>query len=156
MFKREELPYRHSTLAIISDKNGKFLIVNKLAYEPDMYWAFPGGGVEVGETELEAVRRELVEELKSDQFKILDQNPQASKYEWPDEVIESFFQNRGQYFRGTELTLFWVKFTGKENEVEAGDGIRRVKWITREELKDHLLFPNQLETAEKMIQEFTK
>ncbi len=46
--------------------------------------------------------------------------------------------------------------TGEVNEVKAGDGIRTIKWVTREELKDHLLFPNQLDNAEKVIQEFLK
>lgn len=156
MIDRNELPYRQSTLAIVTNQNGKFLIVNKQAYEPDKYWSFPGGGVDEGETPEQAVMRELIEELESDKFEIVGKSNQPYQYEWPDEITEKTFKGKGKYFRGTQLTQFWVKFTGNEDEVEAGDGIRTVKWVIREELENHLLFPNQMENAEKMIQEFTK
>ena len=156
MIDRNTLPYRQSTLAIVTNQSGKFLVVNKQAYEPNKYWSFPGGGVDEGETPEEAVMRELVEELESDKFEIVGKSQNDYQYEWPDHVIEKTFQEKGQYWRGTQLTQFWFKFTGSEDEVKAGDGIRTVKWVTRAELKDHLLFPNQLDNAEKVIQEFLK
>lgn len=156
MIDRDELPYRQSTLAVVTDQSGKFLIVNKQAYEPNKYWSFPGGGVDEGETPEEAVKRELVEELESDKFEIVGKSKNQYQYEWPDHVIEKTFKEKGKYLRGTQLTQFWVKFTGDKDEVKAGDGIRSIKWVTREELKDHLLFPNQMENTEKMIQEFSK
>jgi mutator protein MutT len=154
--KREELPYRQSTLAIVINKDGKFLVVNKQAYEPDKWWSFPGGGVDEGETPEQAVMRELVEELESDKFEIAGKSKNEYQYEWPDEVIEKTHKEKGKYFRGTQLTQFWVKFSGNEREVKAGDGIRAIKWVTRDELKNYLLFPNQLENAEKVIKEFIK
>lgn len=156
MIDRSELSYRQSTLAIVTDQGGKFLIVNKQAYEPNKYWSFPGGGVDEGETSELAVARELVEELGSDKFEIVGKSNHLYQYEWPDEVIEKTFKEKGKNFRGTQLTQFWVKFTGNEDEVKAGDGIRTIKWVTRDELKDHLLFPNQMKNTEKMIQEFSK
>lgn len=156
MIDKNKLPYRQSTLAIVTDQSGKFLIVNKQAYEPNKYWSFPGGGVDGGETPEEAVTRELIEELESDKFEVVGKSNHTYQYEWPDEVIERTFKEKGKYFRGTRLTQFWVKFIGNQDEVKAGDGIRTVKWVSREELKDHLLFPNQMENTEKMIQEFSK
>ncbi len=155
MFKREDLPYRQSTLAIVTNKEGKFLVVNKEAYAPDKWWSFAGGGVDEGETPRQALMRELVEELESDKFEVVAKSKNDYQYEWPDQVIEETFEKKGTYWRGTELTQFWVQFKGEENEVKAGDGIRTIKWVNRDDLKDHLLFPNQLENAEKVIQEFT-
>lgn len=124
-----------------------------MAYQEGQ-WAFPGGGVDGDETPQQALKRELVEELKSDKFEIVGRSQYPGVYEWPDQVIETTYQKNGKYFRGTHLTQFWVKFAGELDEARAGDGIKAVKWVTREELKSHLIFPNQWENAEKVIQEF--
>jgi len=151
---RGELPYRQSTLGLITNSNGKFLVVNKSLYQENQ-WSFPGGGVDKGETPKQALNRELQEELCSNKFEIVGQSRFPYIYEWPDDVIETAFQKYGQYFRGTQLTQFWVKYTGTPEEVQAGDGLKDIKWATREELKTHLIFPNQWENAEKVIREFT-
>lgn len=90
----------------------------------------------------------------SDKFDIIGQSKNSYKYEWPDEVIENTFKDKGKYFRGTELTQFWVKFTGIKDEVIPGDGIKYVKWVSKYELAAHLVFPNQWKNAEKVIKEF--
>ncbi len=153
MFVRDDLPYRQSTLAFVTNREGKFLVVNKLAYQEGQ-WAFPGGGVDEGETPRIAVERELEEELLSDKFEVVAQSKHSGQYEWPDDVVEDIGRKKGQYFRGTRLTQFWVKFGGDDDDIKPGDGIRQVKWVTREELKTHLVFPNQWENAEKVIGEF--
>lgn len=148
------MPYRQSTLGIVTGSDGKFLIVNKMVYQ-DNQWSFPGGGVDEGETPEQALKRELVEELMSDKFEVVGQSQNPYVYEWPDQVIETAYKKNGKYFRGTQLTQYWVKFMGEQDEVKAGDGVRTVKWVTREELKTHLVFPNQWENAEKVIKEFS-
>ena len=54
----------------------------------------------------------------------------------------------------TEPVQFWVKYSGDRSKIRLGDGLRAVKWIRRGELKNHLVFPNQWENAEKVIEEF--
>lgn len=153
MFSKDKLPYRQSTIGLVTNGNGKFLIVNKIVYQP-YQWSFPGGGVDNNETPLQAIKRELVEELLSDKFEIIGKSHFPYRYEWPDETIETAFKKNGKYFRGTELTQFWVKFTGTPDEARPGNGIKAIKWVTREELKSHLIFPDQWENAEKVIKEF--
>lgn len=152
--KRDEMPYRQSTLGIVVSGSGKFLVVNKTVYQ-DNQWSFPGGGIDEGESPEQALKRELVEELNSNKFEVIGQSQNPYVYEWPDPVIEATHQKKGKYFRGTHLTQFWVKFTGSPDEVRAGDGIKTIKWITQDELKTHLVFPNQLENTKKVIQEFS-
>jgi len=51
--------YRVSAKAIIRNKNGEVLLVK----EQGSGWSLPGGGIDHGETVVEALRRELYEEL---------------------------------------------------------------------------------------------
>ncbi len=153
MVEREKLPYRQSTLGVVVDNEGKFLVVNKMVYQGHQ-WSFPGGGVDDGETPEMAVMRELVEELGSAQFEIRGQSQNVYQYEWPDEVVETTFTKKGKWFRGQQLTQFWIAYIGDKSELKPADGIRQIKWISRGDLPQHLVFPNQLENAEKVIAEF--
>ena len=54
------LPYRKNVSAIVF-KDSEFLIVQNLGYKKNE-WKFPSGGVEKGETEEQALLRELKEE----------------------------------------------------------------------------------------------
>ncbi len=51
-------------VAILLDRRGRYLLAQRPAGKPYAgYWEFPGGKVEAGETPLQALRRELQEEL---------------------------------------------------------------------------------------------
>lgn len=83
---REELTYRQSTSAVILDKNGQILIVQKNSYK-DNEWSIPGGRIEEGEMPEMTIIRELREELGSDKFEIVKVSNERDRYEWPDEMI---------------------------------------------------------------------
>ncbi|WP_438870610.1 NUDIX domain-containing protein [Paractinoplanes bogorensis] len=53
---------RHSARAIIATDDHRVLLVRH-TMDDTAVWATPGGGIEPGETPLEALRRELVEEV---------------------------------------------------------------------------------------------
>lgn len=153
MIQRDDMEYRQSTLGITFNGAGKFLLVNKQAYK-DNEWSFPGGGIDGDETPEEALMRELEEELMVNKFEIIAKSANHKLYDWPDDVVQASIIKRGKYFRGQELTQFIVKFTGEPSEVTAGDGIRAVKWVNRDELKAYLIFPNQWKDVEAVIEEF--
>jgi mutator protein MutT len=153
MINRDEMVFRQSTVAYIHNDSKEFLVVQKESYQDDQ-WNFAGGGVDAGETALEAVKRELLEELGSSSFEVLGESKKKYTYDFPDEVVEKNYKKRGVWQRGQEITSFWVKFVGNKEELSPVDGIRRIKWVKREDLKNYLVFPNQLEIAEMGIGEF--
>jgi len=147
------LSYREKVSAVIFDKNDNFLIVQLMGYRPDD-WNFSGGGVEEGETEEEAILRELKEELGTDKFKILKKSKQVIKYDWPSFVIAKRLKEEGKTYRGQKQNMFLVEFTGKKEDIKPDPKeIKQVKWVKYGELKDCLNFPNQWESAEKVIGE---
>lgn len=65
--KKKTLPHRHVGAGVIVDDKGRILIAQRK--ESSMLgglWEFPGGGVEVGESLPDCIRRELKEELDLD------------------------------------------------------------------------------------------
>ena len=55
-----------------------------------------------------------------------------------------------------ERYVFGLKFIGNENQIKVREGeVRIYKWVSLEQLKDYLLFDNQLqETLEKIKEIF--
>ena len=57
-----ELRIRPAARAIVLDPDDRILLVRFVFPTGKTFWATPGGGIEEGESSVEAVRRELVEE----------------------------------------------------------------------------------------------
>jgi 8-oxo-dGTP pyrophosphatase MutT (NUDIX family) len=62
MTSTEGLRIRHAVRAIVIDPTDRVLLV-RFEFPTATVWAFPGGGVEPDETPIEALHRELAEEL---------------------------------------------------------------------------------------------
>ena len=62
----------------------------------------------------------------------------------------------GVEYDGSERYFFGFKFIGEDSEIKLQEGeIRSYKWVPYGDLKNYLLFDNQLaETAEKILELF--
>ncbi|MFH2004258.1 MAG: NUDIX domain-containing protein [Bacteroidota bacterium] len=146
--------YRKGVSAIIINKKNEFLLVNLESFE-DKYFAIPGGGVEQEETLKDAVYRELNEELNIEKKSLL----LIGKSDLP--IMIKFktikFNDDGKEFDGMERYFFGFEFIGDEKMIIPNSGeVRSYKWIAYDELKNYLLFDNQLqETLEKIKEIFS-
>ena len=62
---------RPAVRAVVFDADDRVLLVRfENAVSGDVWWATPGGGVEAGETDEQALRRELLEETGLTQFEL--------------------------------------------------------------------------------------
>ena len=59
----EPVVTRRAVRALIVDRDERLLLVHFQPPGGDAFWTTPGGGVEPGESDLEALRRELAEEV---------------------------------------------------------------------------------------------
>lgn len=145
--------FRKGVSAIIINDKNEFLLVNLESFE-DRYFAIPGGGVEQEETLKDAVYRELNEELgiKEKHLQIVGQSNIPIRFKF--KVIK--LNRDGVEYEGSERHFFGFRFIGENSEIKFLDGeIRSYKWVLYDDLKDYLLFDNQLEdTAEKMLELF--
>jgi ADP-ribose pyrophosphatase YjhB (NUDIX family) len=145
--------FRKGVSAIIINKKNEFLLVNLESFE-DKYFAIPGGGIEKEETLRDAVYRELNEELgiKEKDLQTVGQSDIPVRFKF--KVIK---MNRDDVeYEGSERYFFGFNFIGDEkNIIPNPKEVRSYKWVAYDDLKDYLLFDNQLqETLEKIKEIF--
>lgn len=86
--------YRQNAAVIVTDGNGRVLLCER-ADLPGAVQTVQGG-IDEGETPVEAARRELQEELGLDPsgYEIVGSIPETLTYIWPPEVLAHFRQGR--------------------------------------------------------------
>ena len=107
------LPLRTGVGVVVLNANNK-VFVGKRKDNPVDKWQMPQGGVEPGETFLEAMKRELAEETSIKNIKILKELDYWLEYELPKNLIGIIW--KGQY-RGQKQKWFIARFLGSDNEI---------------------------------------
>ncbi len=127
-------PVRAVSAAIAPE--GRFLLVRRGRAPARGLYAFPGGRVEAGETLIEAVRREVIEEtgaLLSGIEHVVDL-----------ELVSEQDSGRIEFI----LSVHAAGFAG--GEVAAGDDAEAVAWLTVEEMARLPLAGSVLEIARRI------
>ncbi len=149
--EERQLLFRKGVSAIIINKKNEFLLVNLESFE-DKYFAIPGGGVDQEETLKDAVYREINEELgiSRESLDFAGLCKESLRL-----VFKTKKLTRGEIeYDGMERHFFGFKFIGNDNEIKLQeDEIRSYKWVPYEDLKEYLLFDNQLEDTSEKIKE---
>ena len=143
--------YRNGVSALIVNKDNKILVVNLNSFE-ESYFAIPGGGSEDGESLEESVYREINEELGIDRKSLVLIGKSEIPLRFKFKVIK-LSRDEKEYV-GSEKYFFGFRFTGQDDEIKFNDGeVRSYKWVAFDDLKDYLLFDNQLEDTKGKILE---
>lgn len=118
-----------SVAAIILERDGKYLLVRKPRKEHA--WQLPQGGVDEGETLIEAAKRELSEECGGNvQVEILPDKVAEYQYDFPAE----FMRHHGE-FVGARVSFFQAKYISGEVHVDNNE-IIEARWCSREEIQN--------------------
>ena len=127
------LPMRNGVGAIILNRENK-VFVGKRKDNPVDKWQMPQGGVEIGESYLSAMKRELYEETSIKSIKILREIDGFFEYELPKNLVGIIWKGK---FRGQKQKWFITKFIGNENEINLqtkNPEFIEWKWIIPDEL----------------------
>lgn len=129
----KELPYRQGVGIILVNADQKVFVGQRLdtAYPA---WQMPQGGIDKGETPVQAALRELEEEIGTNAVEMKAESPSWYTYNFPQEFNPHFWQ--GQY-KGQRQKWFLFQFTGQDSDISLETEhpeFQDWKWVPKEDL----------------------
>ena len=101
-------------VGVIVLNNENKVFVGKRKDNPVDRWQMPQGGVDIGESYLSAMKRELYEETSIKSIEILKEINGFFEYELPKNLVGIIWKGK---FRGQKQKWFITRFIGNENEI---------------------------------------
>ena len=129
----QRLPMRNGVGVIVLNNENK-VFVGKRKDNPVDKWQMPQGGVDIGESYLSAMKRELYEETSIKSIEILKEINGFFEYELPKNLVGIIWKGK---FRGQKQKWFITRFIGDENEINLqtkNPEFMEWKWIIPNEL----------------------
>lgn len=119
--------YRRNVAAFIVDGLGLILICRRS--DKFKTWQLPQGGIDEGESPSEAMRRELLEEIGTNELEIIHQLEEKIRYNWPEHLHRDGFI-------GQEQTFFLVRLKGEIDLAGASSKeFDKFNWINSSQFK---------------------
>jgi len=113
------LPYRRGVGIMLLNGENRVFVAQRIDM-PSAAWQMPQGGIDAGETPVEAAWREMLEEIGTDRADLLAESRGWFRYDLPAELAAQLWRGR---FRGQEQKWFAFRFTGTDADID----IRRHK-----------------------------
>lgn len=95
--------HRPNVVAVILNSGGQVLVGRNKRHGPG-HWQLPQGGIERGESPLQAVHREIEEETGLERLEVLGRTAKPLTYEWPVE-----FKRAGDVHVGQAQIYFLLR-----------------------------------------------
>lgn len=136
----EILPYRPCVGLVVMNAAGEVFAGQRID-SPGDAWQMPQGGVDKGETPVQAALRELGEEtgIRQGSVEILAETSGWIPYDLPHDLVPKLWKGR---FRGQTQKWFLLKFNGEDSEiniVQEHQEFSRWTWMKPDELIEKIV-----------------
>ena len=152
--KRKPLPLRIGVGVIVLNPNNK-VFVGKRKDNPVDKWQMPQGGINPGETFLEAMKRELKEETSIKKIEVLKKLDYWLEYELPKNLVGIIWKGK---YRGQKQKWFIARFLGSDNEINLNTKKPEFiewKWLEINELPN-VIVDFKKNVYKKLVEELDK
>ena len=107
------LPLRNGVGILVLNKNNKVFVAKRID-NPKKYWQMPQGGIDKGESYLDAAYRELKEETSIQSVSLIKEIEDYITYDLPDHLLGIIWKGK---FKGQKQKRFIMRFYGKDSEI---------------------------------------
>ena len=131
----KNLPFRSGVGIILLNKNNKIFVAKRID-NPKNFWQMPQGGVDKGESLLEAAYRELKEETNITKVKLIKEIEGTLTYELPSHLLGKIWKGK---YKGQKQKWFLMKFLGSDSDINiktANPEFIEWKWIDLEKITE--------------------
>lgn len=122
------LKLRQKVRAVVVSDSGEFLLVRPHGYR-EGEWTLAGGGVEHGETAVQAMRREIAEELGMSLEEDIEQLPVGNRFIYS----AAHKLKRSLDHDGQDAAMFVVRLSNNAPIALQAEEIAEARWFTRDE-----------------------
>ena len=132
----------------------KEILVGRRIDHPSGFWQMPQGGIDKNEIPEEAVWREMMEEIGTNNALLTHTSSQWVKYEIPEDTLKNL--PWGNRYIGQTQKWFVFKFTGENNDINVNTDnpeFSEWKWADHNTLQDNAV-PFKRDLYKKVLIEF--
>jgi putative (di)nucleoside polyphosphate hydrolase len=136
--------YRPGVGVMLLDKTNRVFVGRRIDMRGEN-WQMPQGGIDKGETPIEAALRELKEEIGTDHAELLAESSRWLSYDVPPGMAGRLWGGR---YRGQRQKWFAMRFSGRDGDIDVGTPHPEFdawKWVAAAELPELIVaFKRQL------------
>ena len=145
--------YRKCVGMMILNSNNEILVGRRIDH-PSGFWQMPQGGIDENEDPEEAVWREMLEEIGTNNAKIIKISDQWIKYEIPEKTLKTL--PWGKKYIGQQQKWFAFRFAGQDKEINISTEnpeFSEWKWAKINSIIDNIV-PFKRHVYSKVLKEF--
>jgi len=150
--RHDDLPYRPCVGVMLINEEGLVFVGRRIDQTVEG-WQMPQGGIDQGETPLEAALRELKEEIGTNKAEPLREMADWLDYDLPQHLLGVALKGR---YRGQRQKWLAMRYTGQDKDIDIATHepeFAEWKWLAMEALP-RMIVPFKRDTYARVIEEF--